>query len=414
MLNYKFTDIIDVTLVKKVQELFSRNTGMTCGIADSEGRFVTKKTMPCGFCEKCIRKNKLGAERCEESNRIGAMQALIDEDTNVYRCHAGLTVVVAPIMFAGKYIGSVMGGCFLLDEMQDDEILKLASELGISEDKLYDASKDINIVKEDMIDFIAHEVETVAYLLSEIAAINFRNMDANIMYEKNVQAHMTFLSNLNQEFKMDREFYAQTIKEVMDSDDIEHIREALLEMYQAVETKSTSVDDTVEYAKMSSGQLAVNEYEYSPEQMIDIMCGTYSRYFEDKKVEFECEFGGNMPAQLLGDAGRISQIMNKILQYTMSVTQTGKISIFADCVKKNYALSLVIKVKSECTTIGKDEIQKIVNYSDNNLLGMYGTGSNNITVINQIIKSLSGEFYINDYNESGILFEIRLPQLKTD
>lgn len=413
MQKYVLTKIIDISLLNSVQELISKYTGMPCVFSDSEGHFVTKRSNSCQFCDKLLRKNNTALELCEESLKRGTMQALVNENVNVYTCHAGLVKVVAPIMLEGIFIGSVsVGG--VLYENSDDEVDGIAKKFNLNKADLESSYNNIKKVTDNDIENVVHILDIVSFLLSNIALNNFKNDNSNVMYEKNIQSFMLLLSNLNDEFKRETNVYKDEVLEIINTDDTNKLQSVLKDIYNSMEEKAIAIDDTLEYAKMSSGQLAVNEYEYCPEQMINILCNTYGKLAEEKNVIINCNCKKDLPDMLLGDAGRISQIINKILYYIISITQESVIDIDVYCERKNYANLLVVDFKSEHVIIDDDEKEAMFDFSSNKMLGLYNFGNNNITLINQIIHTLSGEFSISEYNTTGIDFMIKLPQLKID
>ena len=413
MQNYYLTKLIDISLITNMQEMIAEYTKMPCVFSDSEGHFVTTRSKSCQFCDKYIRKNESGIERCEESLKRGTMQALVNENVNVYTCHAGLVKVVAPIMLEGIFIGSVSVGGALYDKAVE-EVDNIAKDLKLNKDELNDAYRKIRRVSENDIEKAVHILDVVSCLLSNIALINYKNSNANIMYEKNIQSFMVLLSNLNDDFTKDINLYRDSVIAQINAEDQKDTPQMLKSLYGAMEEKANFISDTLEYAKMSSGQLAVNEYKYCPEQMLNIICGRYLKFAKEKNICIKCICDKDMPESLLGDAGRISQIVNKILHYTISMTDKGTVEINVFCEKKNYANLLVIKIKSEYVSIDDKEKTTMLDYSSNNILGLYYYGSNEITMVNQIINSLSGEFGIFDYMNTGIEFEIKLPQLRID
>ena len=116
MSDLKLTDLIDVTTLQKIQDGFSDYTGMAALITDATGTPVTIGSGFTDFCQKLTRQSMLGRKRCEECDKLGALQTLKDGKPAVYDCHAGLVDFAAPIMLGDRMIGSFIGGQVLPEE----------------------------------------------------------------------------------------------------------------------------------------------------------------------------------------------------------------------------------------------------------------------------------------------------------
>ena len=72
------TDLVEEHLLQKVQNSFSKLTGVASLITDINGVAVTKGTLFSDFCGKYTRKNEMGRERCEQCNRIALQSSLLN------------------------------------------------------------------------------------------------------------------------------------------------------------------------------------------------------------------------------------------------------------------------------------------------------------------------------------------------
>lgn len=65
MLKVYLTDLIDVSTLQKIQDAFSKMTGMAALTTDADGKPVTEGSNFTDYCMKYTRQSKEGCARCE-------------------------------------------------------------------------------------------------------------------------------------------------------------------------------------------------------------------------------------------------------------------------------------------------------------------------------------------------------------
>ena len=104
------TDLIDVDLLQKIQDEFSKYTGIAALTTDANGNPLTKGSASTDFCMKYTRCSELGYQRCVECDKNAAVMALEKGEPVVYECHMGLADFASPIMMGDKLLGCFLGG----------------------------------------------------------------------------------------------------------------------------------------------------------------------------------------------------------------------------------------------------------------------------------------------------------------
>lgn len=160
-------DLVDVEFLQKFQDAFARATGVGVVTLDENGPI----TKPSNFASFCINtmKNIKGHEKCVDCDlRWGAIAAEKKEPI-VYKCFAGLTVFVVPIIVEGNYIAAISGGLVFTQKPKEKIYKKLAQELGINEGKYIEEVNNVSIVSDEKIKAYADLLFIVANAISRIA-----------------------------------------------------------------------------------------------------------------------------------------------------------------------------------------------------------------------------------------------------
>ena len=171
MKDIRLVDLMEVKALQKIQDEFSKYTGLASLMTDENGIPVTKGSGFSGFCMDLVRTTKLGCSRCEECDKNGAVLTLKNKRATVYNCHAGLTDFAAPIMLEGKMIGSCIGGQVRTEDVDEEKMAQIAKELGIDPDTFIEAAKKTRCMDKEDVERAAIFLEGLAASLSEIICI---------------------------------------------------------------------------------------------------------------------------------------------------------------------------------------------------------------------------------------------------
>jgi len=172
----ELTDLIEVDILQRVQDSFSKFTGLASVTTDANGVPVTQVSSFTDFCMKYTRQSALGNHRCEECDRRGALYTLATGHAQVYSCHAGLMDFSAPIMLNDKMIGCIVGGQARTTEIDEEKVKAVAVELGIDPEEYLEAAQKTYLVSKEYVEKGARHLEELAAILSQVAYQSFESL----------------------------------------------------------------------------------------------------------------------------------------------------------------------------------------------------------------------------------------------
>ena len=180
------TDLIDVNVLQKIQDSFSKMTGMAALTTNAAGVAVTHGSNFTEFCMKYTRQSELGKKRCQQCDRKGAETALFNGHACAYECHAGLMDYAAPIMADGKMVGCFIGGQILTEQPDLGRVEVIAEELGINPEEYKQAIADVKVVKKQEVNDAAEFLYTFANILSSVAYSKYKvDVGNKLLLQKN-------------------------------------------------------------------------------------------------------------------------------------------------------------------------------------------------------------------------------------
>lgn len=171
-------DIIDVDVLQRFLDNFA--IGMNCAAVsvNRKGEEVTRPSHYRSFCSNFIHASTLGDSRCAVCHNQMGEEAIKMGRPYIGSCHAGLIDFAAPIIIRGEHVGTVLGGQILSSQPMESNIKKVAKELSLPEEKLWDAAQKIDIVPRDNITAAA---EVLFVVVGNLAENGFKRIEIELL-----------------------------------------------------------------------------------------------------------------------------------------------------------------------------------------------------------------------------------------
>nr|MBP3599422.1 PocR ligand-binding domain-containing protein [Eubacterium sp.] len=337
MQKIKLTDLIDVEVLQRIQDGFSKYSGLSSLTTDENGVPVTKGSSFTDFCINHVRKSELGVKRCKECDKMGAYEASKRGCAATYICHAGLIDFSAPIMVEGQVIGSFLGGQVRTKEFDEDSFRASAEELGMDADEYVEAAKKVCVLDRKEVEKAADFLAEIAKVLSEMAYQNYVALQTSKRTERAARSQASYIMNSVTNLGNNMKEWTSLIEDALASDDLAVLKQTLADINRVCDVASTDIHDTLEYIRLSGGEAILRETEYDIQ---DVMT----------QIQDAIPYGVNVvlaedvPNRLMGDAGRIVMLFVKILQLIVSHTQNA-VTMEVKSHKSSYSTWLDIRIK---------------------------------------------------------------------
>lgn len=415
MTQFQLRDLIDVAVLQEIQDGFSKYTKMAALTTEADGTPITIGSGFSDFCMNLTRKSELGCKRCEECDKNGALQTLQNGKPSVYSCHAGLVDFAAPIMVEGKFFGSFIGGQVRTEPVNEMEMTKRAVELGIDPKAYVEAAKKTPLLEREEIEQAAEFLASIAKVLSEMAYRNYKALQQSRKMEQAARSQSAFIMNLSTNMQEDIKSWVFAAKQAVESNDTTVMKNTIRELLNQYEEAYSAVEDAVEYMRMAGDELEMLETEYNVYELIQRVAAAAQKHVGNQEIFIISNFSESVPKYLLGDPGRIGQIVDKLLQYILGYKQKGNILLEVSCQTVSYATELEICIKDENQEILPDKIEEIKKYfSKKNIHTTNVDDSTGLSFsfISLLAGQLSGKVEVGNWEETGTLFKLSLPQLE--
>lgn len=415
MNDIKLTELIDVKILQRMLDAFSEFTGMAAIAADEKGVPVTRGS---GFTELCmnlVRKCETGSCRCEECDRMGAIRTYESGTPVVYSCHVGLTDYAAPIMIEDEMIGSIIGGQVRTKPLSEAQERAAARALGIDEEIYFDASKKINLVEEVQVQKAAKFLTELAALLSGMAYKNYTALQNSLKLEKIARSQTNYMVDMYTGMEGTVGMWIEGAEHSLEQDSHEAMKKSLKMLVKNGRKILEAVGNTVEYAKMTDGELALSETMYNLREMVNDVVQRHHSLLEKKGNRVIIHISEEMSLNLFGDTGRLKQLAATLIKFSNNLTQDGVIEINACTKKVDYADMLIMEVKDNGRGVPEENITGLNRYMRHEniyLSGCTEEEEKELFILRMLVGQLSGRLSFASASGGGSIARVTIPQLE--
>ncbi|MBT4980752.1 MAG: response regulator [Gemmatimonadetes bacterium] len=196
------------------------------------------------------------------------------------------------------------------------------------------------------------------------------------------------------------------------SDDIDQ-EEAFSILRNASDQLTRVVDDILEISKIDANQATLNSDVFSIRDIVDSCVSVSKVQADNKGVEFILQLEEDIPESIVGDSGRLIQILNNLLSNAVKFTHRGFIRLEVRCVvKTENDISLLFSVEDTGIGIAREKLDQIFipfAQADGTITRRYGGTGLGLAIALRWANVMKGSLQVESEDGSGSKFELVLP-----
>lgn len=184
------------------------------------------------------------------------------------------------------------------------------------------------------------------------------------------------------------------------------------EYVQALRKSSNSllfiINDILDFSKIEVGKLELDRLRFNLHELLDGVIDMVSANVNDKQLELTCAITPKTPTQLLGDPGRLRQILLNLVGNACKFTTRGEISILIDS-REESAEDVLLHVTVKDTGIGippavQGNLFDSFTQADNSTSRMFGGTGLGLAISKALAELMGGEIGVVSSKQLGALF----------
>ena len=228
--------------------------------------------------------------------------------------------------------------------------------------------------------------------------------------EYHAAAKQRFLANMSHELRTPLQSiigYSEQLKQGQPAGDTK-----VDAIYQSSEHLLQIVNEILDYSRITSGKITLNEKPFAVEGLISSVVAVMKTQAQTKGLDLELNTRILGSGLVLGDAFRIKQILFNLLSNAVKFTEKGQVTLDVSTVVYTEKTELNIVVKDTGKGIPKGDLKRIFDDFEQSESANSGThfGSGlGLSIVKTICESMGGQIRVESKKGVGSVFRVNLP-----
>ncbi|HEX4328766.1 MAG TPA: response regulator [Burkholderiales bacterium] len=186
-------------------------------------------------------------------------------------------------------------------------------------------------------------------------------------------------------------------------------------VYRSGEALLQIINDILDFSKIEAGKLELQKEEFALAALIEEIGELLAPRAHAKRVELACEVGSGLPPLLVGDAGRIRQVLTNLAGNAIKFTEAGEVLVKAAVAPGAAAdaASCTVCFTVRDTGIGMppevlERLFRVFEQGSSSATKRYGGTGLGLAISQHLVQMMDGNITVSSEAGHGSTFEFRL------
>ncbi len=226
------------------------------------------------------------------------------------------------------------------------------------------------------------------------------------------RAKSEFLANMSHEIRTPMNAILGLIQLVLDTALTPKQEDFLRKAHASSRALLNILNDILDYSKIEAGRLEIERMPFRIEETLKDVADLHAARMAEKGLELFLEIDPEVPHAVVGDAMRLTQILNNLVGNAVKFTDHGEIHVKTEVTHVgDDALTLRFSVRDTGIGLTKDQMDRLFQaftQGDSSITRKYGGTGLGLTICQRLIGLMGGEIAVSSMEGQGATFVFTL------